>query len=57
MKRRSDGNWVSLPKSIVQARAGLIPSEGIDASPPPEGLTAQEQLRWYRGLPVLQQAD
>ncbi len=56
MKSWPVGVWVSLPKSIVQARAGLIPSEEIDASPPPDGLTAWEQLRWYRGLPVLRKA-
>ena len=44
--------WVRLPKAVVKARAGLMPSEEIDASPPPEGLTVAGLIRWYRGLPI-----
>jgi hypothetical protein len=53
MKSWPDGVWVGLPRSVIQARAGLIPSEETDANPPPDGLTAGELLRWDRGLPVL----
>ena len=45
-------SWVQLPKSVAEARAGLIPSCETDANPPPEGLTAGQLLAWYRGLPV-----
>jgi hypothetical protein len=41
-----------LPESIVEARAGLIPSEKTDNCPPPGWLTAKELLAWHRGLPV-----
>lgn len=44
--------WVHLPKSVVEARAGLIPSEETDANPPPEGLKSEELIAWHRGLPV-----
>ena len=53
MKGWPDGVRVRLPKSVVEARAGLIPSEETDAYPPPEGLTAAELLRWHRGFAVL----
>ena len=46
------GVWVRLPKSIVEARAGLIPSEETDSNPPPDGLTGTELLAWHRGVPV-----
>lgn len=47
-------DWVrlQLPTSVVEARAGLIPSDENDALPPPIGLTVTELLAWYRGLPV-----
>gem|GEM_PF-6509633 len=41
-----------LPEPVVASRAGLIPSDEIDANPPPRGLTARQLLRWYRGLSV-----
>jgi hypothetical protein len=44
--------WVRLPTSVVEARAGLIPSWETDANPPPEGLTSAELMRWHRGLLV-----
>jgi hypothetical protein len=47
-----DGAWLQLPKSVVEARAGLIPSCEIDAIPPPEPLTATELTAWHAGLPV-----
>lgn len=50
--KRSDKIWVHLPEPVVEARAGVIPSDETDASPPPEGLTAKELLAWHRGLPV-----
>ena len=53
MKRWPDGVRARLPKSVVEARAGLIPSEEIDTYPPPDGLTAAELLRWYQGFAVL----
>ena len=53
MKGSADGVQVRLPKSVVEARAGLIPSEETDAYPPPEGLTAVEELRWHGGFAVL----
>lgn len=49
---RSVGVWVRLPDSVVEARAGLIPSEETDGNPPPGGLTSKELLAWHRGLPV-----
>jgi len=51
-KKRIGGFWVQLPKSVVKARAGLIPSDETDACPPPEGLATADLLAWYRGLPV-----
>jgi len=48
----SDKLWVRLPKSVVEARAGLIPSFQTDANPPPDGLTAVEIIAWHRGLAV-----
>jgi len=53
MENQIDRFWVRLPESVVEARAGIIPSDETDASPPPEGLTAKELLDWYSGLPVL----
>lgn len=46
--------WVrfQLSASVVEARAGLIPSEETDLSPPPEGLNVTEYLAWHSGLPV-----
>jgi hypothetical protein len=51
--RGVENRWVRLPASVVEARAGLIPSEETDANPPPEGLTVKQLLRWHKGLPVL----
>jgi hypothetical protein len=51
-KENARGVWLQLPRLVVEARAGLIPSEETDGSPPPGGLTATEMLRWYRGRPV-----
>lgn len=51
--KNSRAIWVRLPKSAVNARAGLIPSKETDALPPPEDLTAAQLLAWHRGLPVL----
>lgn len=51
-KKQISGFWAQLPKLIVEARAGLIPSDETDACPPPEHLAAADLLRWYRGLPV-----
>ena len=48
----SDKLWVRLPKSVVEARAGLIPSFETDANPPPDGLTGVELIAWHRGLAV-----
>jgi len=48
----SVGVWVRLPKSVVEARAGLVPSEELDVNPPPDGLTGKELLTWHRGQPV-----
>lgn len=55
--RRDAGAWVRLAKSTVDARAGLIPSEEIDADPPPDGLTCRELLGWHAGLPVFLSAE
>ena len=55
MKGSPDSVWARLPKSVVEARAGLIPSEETDANAPPDELTAAELLRWHRGRPVLLQ--
>lgn len=52
-KNRFDRIWIQLPPSVVEARAGLIPSCETDGCPPPESLTSPQRLRWYRGLPVL----
>lgn len=52
IEERSGKLWVRLPHSVVQARAGLNPSHKTDGNRPPEGLTANELLMWYRGLPV-----
>lgn len=49
---RFDGAWLQLPKSVVEARAGVIPSCEIDAMAPPERLTATELIAWHAGLPV-----
>ena len=49
---RPVGVWVRLPQTVVEARAGLIPSDETDGNPPPDGLTARELLAWHRGLPV-----
>jgi hypothetical protein len=57
VESRRDGVWVQLPKSVVHARAGLIPSEATDANPPPNGLTVVELLRWHRGQPVSRKAN
>lgn len=35
MVGRLDRAWVQLPKSVVTARAGLIPSYETDVCPPP----------------------
>jgi hypothetical protein len=51
-KKGSIGVWFRLPASIVEARAGLIPSGETDGNPPPEGLTVRESQAWHRGLPV-----
>jgi hypothetical protein len=48
----SRGASIRLPESVVEARAGLIPSEETDTFPPPSWLTAKEWLAWHRGLPV-----
>jgi hypothetical protein len=42
-------SWVRLPKLVVHARAGLIPSEETDGNPPPDGLTVEGVLAWHRG--------
>ena len=52
VEERSRKLWVRLPKSVVEARAGLIPSLRFDANPPPEGITSEELTAWHRGLPV-----
>lgn len=46
------GVWIRLPKSVLEARAGLVPSEETDGNPPPDGLTGQELLAWHHGQPV-----
>jgi hypothetical protein len=51
-EERSDKIWIHLPKSVVEARAGIIPSEATDANPPPDELTCEELLSWHRGLSV-----
>ena len=51
------GVWVRLPKSVVNARAGLVPSEETDNNPPPDDLTSKELLAWHRGLPVFLSAE
>ena len=51
------GAWVQLPQSVVEARAGLIPSEKTDSTPPPEDLTSKEMLAWHQGLPVFLSAE
>jgi hypothetical protein len=52
VEERSGKLWVWLPRLVVDARAGLIPSYATDANPPPEGLTAAEIRLWHLGLPV-----
>jgi len=52
LRSRTGKRQVRLPASVVEARAGLIPSETTDAYPPPDGLIAAELLVWHRGLPV-----
>lgn len=52
VEKCSDGVWVRLPESVVEARAGLIPSYETDANPPPEDLTSDELRAWHRGIPV-----
>jgi hypothetical protein len=45
--------WVKLPRAIVEARAGLIPSHETDRTPPPPDLTVREIFQWHRGAPIL----
>jgi hypothetical protein len=52
VEERPEKLWVRLPQTVVEARAGLIPSHKTDANPPPESLTADELVAWHRGLPV-----
>lgn len=52
-RKKSHRVWVRLPKSVVDARAGLIPSKETDGLLPPDCLTAAQLLAWHRGLPVL----
>lgn len=51
------GVVVRLPESVVEARAGLIPSEKTDSNPPPDCLTSKELMAWHRGLPVFLSAS
>lgn len=51
------GVWVRLPASVVEARAGLVPSEETDGNPPPDDLTSKELSAWYRGRPVFLSAE
>lgn len=51
------GVWVRLPKSVGEARAGLIPSEETDGNPPPDWLTGKELLAWHRGQPMFLSAS
>lgn len=51
------GVWMRLPECVVEARAGLIPSEETDGNPPPDCLTYKELLAWHRGQPVFLRAS
>lgn len=51
------GVWVRLPESVVEARAGLIPSDETDGNPPPDCLTSKELLAWHGGQPVFLSAS
>jgi hypothetical protein len=51
-EERSDRLRKGLPKSVLEVRAGLIPSFKTVRNPPAEGLTAAEIIAWHHELPV-----